>query len=103
MRARNAVVGVQQVRDAAFRGRLRLAVVALDASRHSLDKVLPLLDARHVPRFDVPSAAELGAAVGRQSTAAVGVVDGDLARGIRALAAPVQSGTGRKGRAPGAR
>lgn len=103
VRARTAVVGVQQVRDAALRGRLRLAVVASDASRHSLEKIVPLLEARRVSRLEVPSAVELGAAVGRESTAAVGILDGDLARGIRALAVPGSTGTGRKGRAPGAR
>ncbi|HLV25239.1 MAG TPA: ribosomal L7Ae/L30e/S12e/Gadd45 family protein [Gemmatimonadales bacterium] len=103
VRARTAVVGVQQVREAALRGRLRLAVVAMDASRHSLDKLVPLLDARRVNKLEVPSASELGAAVGRESTVTVGVLDGDLARGIRALAAPAQAGTGRLGRAPSAR
>jgi len=82
---RLVVVGVQQVRDAAQRGKLRLAVVAPDASRHSLDKVVPMLRAKHVRVIEGPSATELGAAFGRESTAAVGVVDTQLARGIRAL------------------
>ena len=43
------------------------AVVASDASRNSLDKVVPLLNARRVRFVEVPSAAELGAAVGRES------------------------------------
>ena len=97
------MVGVEQVRRAALRGRLRLAVVASDASHNSLDKVVPLLAARRIAVVDVPSASELGEAVGRNSTVAVGVVNGDLARGIRALTAPVESGAVRKGRAPGAR
>jgi ribosomal protein L7Ae-like RNA K-turn-binding protein len=33
-----------------------------------------------------PSASELGRAVGREQAAAVGIVDRELARGIRALA-----------------
>ncbi len=103
VRGRNAVVGVQQVRDSAQRGRLRLVVVALDASRHSLDKVVPMVDAKGVMRLDVPSAAELGAAVGRDSTAAVGVLDSDLARGIRALLAPREVRGAQKGRAADAR
>ena len=70
----------------------KLAVVAPDASRNSLDKVVPMLRARDVRMIEGPSAAELGAAVGRESTAAVGVVDPQLARGIRALveSAPVE-------------
>ena len=46
IRGRRAVVGVQQVRDAARRGKLKLALVAGDASKNSMDKVVPLLTAR---------------------------------------------------------
>ncbi len=85
VRARNAVVGVEQVRDAAKKGKLKLAIVAPDASRHSLDKVLPLLRARRVQVVQGPSAAALGAAVGREAAAAVGVLDRALAAGMRRL------------------
>ena len=88
VRSRGAVVGVQQVRNAAFKGELALAVVAPDASRHSLDKVVPLLAARHVRSVSVSSAKALGAAVGREATAAVGIVDRQLAKGISALVYP---------------
>ena len=92
MNGRLVIVGVQQVRDAAQRGKLKLAVIGPDASRHSLDKVVPMLRAKRIQMIDGPSATELGAAVGRESTAAVGVVDAQLARGIRALveSAPVE-------------
>lgn len=92
VRARNAVAGVERVRDAAKRGLLRLAIVAPDASRHSLDKVVPLLTAKRVRVVEGPSASALGAAVGRESTAAVGITDAALARGVRAL---VEQGSGR--------
>src|ERR1051325_7274018 len=46
IRGRGAVVGIGRVRDAARSGTLALAVVASDASPHSLDKLLPLLRAR---------------------------------------------------------
>ena len=85
VRSRNAVVGVEQVRDAAKRGKLVLAVVAHDASVHSIAKVVPLLEARHVRVLRSPSAIDLGNAVGRQQTTAVGIVDRQLAKGIRAL------------------
>jgi ribosomal protein L7Ae-like RNA K-turn-binding protein len=85
VRSRGAVVGVQQVREAAKRNKLALAVVASDASPHSLDKVVPLLNARRVRFVEVPSASELGAAVGRDQTAAVGITDRQLAAGIRNL------------------
>ena len=83
VRARGAVVGVQQVRQAAKKGDLAFAVVAPDASQNSLDKLLPLLRARRIGYADAVTAAELGAAVGRESTAAVGIVDRQLAKGIR--------------------
>ena len=85
MNGRLVVVGVQQVRDAAQRGKLKLVVVAPDASHNSLDKVLPMLRAKRIRVIEGPSASDLGAAFGRESTAAVGVVDAQLARGIRAL------------------
>jgi ribosomal protein L7Ae-like RNA K-turn-binding protein len=89
VRARGAVVGVQQVRQAAKKGDLAFAVIAPDASQHSLDKLVPLLRARGIRFADAVSAAELGAAVGRESTAAVGIVDRQLAKGIRDI---VESG-----------
>ncbi len=85
VRSRGVVVGVEQVRDAAKRDKLALAIIAPDASRHSLEKVVPLLRARGIRFVEGPSAEELGVAVGREQTAAVGVVDRDLARGMREL------------------
>ena len=85
VRSRNAVVGVEQVRDAAKRGKLVLAVVAHDASVHSIAKVVPLLEARHVRIVRSASSADLGHAVGREQTTAVGIVNRQLAKGIRAL------------------
>jgi ribosomal protein L7Ae-like RNA K-turn-binding protein len=87
VRGRGAVVGVERVREAASKGTLALAVVAPDVSRHSLDKVLPLLAAKGVTVIEGPGAAALGRAVGRETTAAVGVTDRNLARGIQELLA----------------
>lgn len=86
-RGRLVVVGTEQVRLAAQKGTLRLAVIGVDASRHSLDKVVPLLRARRVDVLEWPSAAELGHAVGRETTAAVGILDEALAHGIRGAVA----------------
>jgi ribosomal protein L7Ae-like RNA K-turn-binding protein len=86
VRSRGAVVGVQQVREAAKRNKIVLAVVATDVSPNSLEKIVPLLNARRVRFIEVPSAAELGAAVGRDQTAVVGIVDRQLAAGVRELA-----------------
>jgi ribosomal protein L7Ae-like RNA K-turn-binding protein len=90
VRGRGAIVGVEQVREGAKKNKVAFAVVAMDASRHSLDKVVPLLNARRVRFVEVPSAAELGGAVGRETTAVVGIVDRQLAKGIREL---VESGS----------
>lgn len=92
IRSRGVVVGVERVREAAKGGKLAFAIVASDASRNSLDKLLPLLRARRINFIEVPSAAELGAVAGRDLTAAVGVVDRQLANGIRAL---TRTGSGR--------
>ena len=85
VRGRGAVVGVERVRDAAKGGKLAMAIIAGDASQHSLDKIVPLLEARGINFLDFPSAARLGAAVGRDQTAAVGILDRPLAKGIRDL------------------
>ena len=85
VRGRGAVVGVQQCRDAAIRGKLAFAVIAPDASHNSLDKIVPLMTAKRIRFVEGPSAAVLGAAVGRETTAVVGVVDYKLARGIREI------------------
>src|SRR5689334_16238430 len=85
VRGRGVVVGVERVREAAKGGKLVLALVAMDASKNALDKVLPLLNARRINFIEVPSAVELGAAAGRDQTAAVGVVDRQLANGIVGL------------------
>lgn len=86
-RGRLVVIGTEQVKIAAQKGSLQMALVARDVSRHSLDKVVPILRARRVEMVEWPSAAELGGAVGRETTAAIGIVDQALARGIRGAVA----------------
>ena len=76
-------MGVSQVREAAKSNKVFFAVVAVDASTNSLDKVVPLLNARRVRFIEVPSAMELGAAVGREQTAVVGIIDRQLAAGVQ--------------------
>jgi ribosomal protein L7Ae-like RNA K-turn-binding protein len=85
VRGRLAVIGVERVREAASKGTLKLAIVARDASKNSLDKVVPLLNAKRVTILDGISAASLGAAVGRDATAVIGIVDAQLAKGIRGI------------------
>jgi ribosomal protein L7Ae-like RNA K-turn-binding protein len=85
VRGRLAVIGVDRVREAAAKGTLKLAIVATDASKNSLDKVVPLLTAKRVRMVEGISAASLGAAVGRDATAVIGIVDAQLAKGIRGI------------------
>ncbi len=85
VRGRLAVIGVERVREAAAKGTLKLAIVARDASKNSLDKVVPLLEAKKVRIVDGIGAAALGAAVGRDATAVIGIVDVQLAKGIRGI------------------
>ncbi|MDE3153283.1 MAG: ribosomal L7Ae/L30e/S12e/Gadd45 family protein [Gemmatimonadota bacterium] len=82
LRSRNAVVGTEQVRAAAKKGRVVLALVADDASAHSLAKLHPLLSARRVRVVQGLTAQQLGTVSGRNQTAAIGVLDRALANGI---------------------
>ena len=92
LRARGAVVGVERVRVGVKKNKVAFAIVAADASRNSLDKIVPLLNARRIRFVEVPSAAELGGVAGRESAAVIGIVDRQLAKGIREL---VESGSER--------
>ncbi|MDQ8168983.1 MAG: hypothetical protein P3C09_14630 [Gemmatimonadota bacterium] len=86
-RGRLIVVGAERVAIEAGKGKVVLAIVASDVSRHSLEKVVPVLRARRIETLEWPTAAELGGAVGRETTAAIGIVDQALARGIRGAVA----------------
>lgn len=100
IRGRLAVVGIEQVRGAAKRGKLKVALVASDISQNSLDKVSSLLGARSVTVIDTLSGSELGSAAGRGNVAAIGVTDEGLARGIIGALSPsgVVEGSGRTAR-----
>ncbi|MEO7216611.1 MAG: ribosomal L7Ae/L30e/S12e/Gadd45 family protein [Gemmatimonadaceae bacterium] len=84
VRGRLVSVGVDRTREAAFKGTLRLAIVAADASPNSRDKIVPLMIGRGITMIQTASADELGRAVGRAATAVVGILDAKLARGVRA-------------------
>lgn len=92
VRGRLALVGVDRVREAVKRGTVHVAVVAADASPHSRQKVDGLLAGRAVPTLEVASAAALGRAAGKESTAIIGVVDKKLAAGVLAIAKPADAG-----------
>ena len=92
VRGRLALVGVDRVRDAVKGGKVRVAVVAADASPNARQKIDGLLEGRRVPTLIVPSASELGRIAGKDSAAVIGVVDSKLAAGILAIAKPADAG-----------
>ncbi|HEY3219273.1 MAG TPA: ribosomal L7Ae/L30e/S12e/Gadd45 family protein [Gemmatimonadales bacterium] len=82
LRAGNVVVGVAGVRAGLQRGRLVCVVLAQDAGKRTIEKVVRLAEAKQVPTLRGPHAAELGAGLGRPPVQAVGVTDLALARGL---------------------
>jgi ribosomal protein L7Ae-like RNA K-turn-binding protein len=96
IRSRNAVVGLEQVRAAAKKGTLTLAVVAVDAAENSLAKLVPLLRGRRVQVVEGLTSVQLGAVAGRNQTAAIGITDQSLANGILGAVASGRQGTVRR-------
>jgi ribosomal protein L7Ae-like RNA K-turn-binding protein len=82
LRGGNLAVGVEAVRKELQRSRLGCVVVASDASRRALDKVVRLAEGRRVPLIRGPRADDLGAQLGRPPVMAVGVRDRGLAQGV---------------------
>ncbi|MGH7567758.1 MAG: ribosomal L7Ae/L30e/S12e/Gadd45 family protein [Gemmatimonadales bacterium] len=82
LRARRVVVGVAGVRAGLQRGSVKCVVLAADLSARTQDKVERLARARGVPVLRGPAADRLGAGLGRPPVQAVGVSDGQLARGL---------------------
>ena len=97
LRGRLIVVGVEQARAAAQRGKAAFALVAPDASKNSLDKIVPMLRAKKIPSTEMFGAAELGAAVGKETTAVVVITDRQLANGIRKLVESSPDGAHQEG------
>lgn len=81
-RAGNVVVGVDAVRRALQAGECRCLIVASDVSQRAREKVLRLAAAMGVPRVAGPSAADLGARLGKPPVMVAGVRDSALADGI---------------------
>jgi ribosomal protein L7Ae-like RNA K-turn-binding protein len=85
-RGRRIVVGVDAVRKELQAGKCWCVVVAEDASPRALEKVVRLATAKRVPLLPGPSAAAIGAQLGRPPVMAVGVRDRALASGMVQLA-----------------
>ena len=82
-RAGALLPGAERVRVAARTATLRFAIVAKDVSANSLDKLVPLLDARGIPYVRAFTRDELGAAVGKAPLSAIGITDETLSLRIR--------------------
>ena len=89
-RGRRIVVGVDGVRKELQAGKCWCVVLAEDASPRAVDKVVRLAAAKGVPLLPGPSAAAIGAQLGKPPVMAVGVRDRALASGMVQLA-PVRS------------
>ena len=89
-RGRRVIVGVEGVRKELQAGKCWCVVVADDASPRAIDKVVRLATAKGVPLLPGPSAAAIGAQLGKPPVMAVGVRDRALASGMVQLA-PVRS------------
>jgi ribosomal protein L7Ae-like RNA K-turn-binding protein len=89
-RGGRVVVGVDGVRKELQAGKCSCVVVADDASPRAVDKIVRLATAKGVPLLAGPSAAAIGAQLGRPPVMAVGVRDRALASGMVSLA-PVRT------------
>ncbi|HEX5962502.1 MAG TPA: ribosomal L7Ae/L30e/S12e/Gadd45 family protein [Gemmatimonadales bacterium] len=89
-RGRRIVVGVDAVRKELQAGKCWCVVVADDASPRAVEKVVRLATAKGVALLPGPSAAAIGAQLGKPPVMAVGVRDRALAGGMVQLA-PVRS------------
>ena len=85
-RARTVTIGVDAIRKDLQAGKCWCVVVAEDASPRAMDKVVRLAAAKAIPLLPGPSAAAIGAQVGKPPVMAVGVRDRALAGGMVQLA-----------------
>jgi ribosomal protein L7Ae-like RNA K-turn-binding protein len=95
-RGRRIVVGVDAVRKELQAGKCFCVVVAEDASPRAVEKVVRLAGAKGVRLLPGPSAAAIGAQLGKPPVMAVGVRDRALASGMAQLA-PYASDGGMSG------
>jgi ribosomal protein L7Ae-like RNA K-turn-binding protein len=95
-RGRRIVVGVDAVRKELQAGKCFCVVVAEDASPRAMEKVVRLAGAKGIRLLPGPSAAAIGAQLGKPPVMAVGVRDRALASGMVQLA-PYASDGGMSG------
>ena len=91
-RGGRVAVGVDAVRKELQAGKCCCVVVASDASPRAIEKVVRLAGAKGVRLLPGPSAATIGAQLGRPPVMAVGVRDRALASGMVQLAPQAPDG-----------
>ena len=82
MRAGRLILGTTAVREAARHGKLSGALIATDATANARNRLLPLLNAVHVPVVSCATTREIGQAVGKERLAVIGITDVGFARQI---------------------
>ena len=86
-RAGALVAGTEAVRSEVRDGKVECVLLASDAAAGQRSKLIPLLEARGIRHYTGFSRAELGRAMGRAPTSAVGVKNAGFARRVQELAA----------------
>lgn len=99
-RAGGVVAGTDAVRRAVRDDEVRRVVVAEDAAPGQVGKLTPLLEARRVPFHTLFTRDELGAAIGRDAIAAVGLTNQNLARRAGELLAGIRTRDSASSRGP---
>lgn len=70
------------VKDALQRGKVKLLVVAVDASGRSQKEFTQMAGLKNIPTISYGSKVELGRLIGKSPRSAVALTDENLARGI---------------------
>ncbi|MGI6491698.1 MAG: 50S ribosomal protein L7 [Peptococcaceae bacterium] len=81
-RAGKLVSGSQAVKNYLNRGRIKLLVIANDASPQSVQEINRLADVKAVPVLTYGSKDDLGRLIGKSPRLALAVTDEHIARGI---------------------
>jgi ribosomal protein L7Ae-like RNA K-turn-binding protein len=81
-RARQVVIGVEQVRAELKAGTVQCVVVASDVSPRAEDKVVRLATGKGIRLLAGPSAEAIGARLGKPPVMVAGVLDRALAQGL---------------------
>lgn len=100
-RAGRLCVGSRETRIGLHRGEVRLVILAGDASPRDRERVLRVAAEEGVPTRTLGDRGALGAAIGRDTVAVVGVRDAGMAEGLMARLGGNEGGPRKSGRPGG--